>query len=242
MHSREHAPKVDDRVRIPSGEASLYGQFCPVAMAAEVLATRWTMVVLGEMLSGSTRFNEIRRGVPRMSSALLSKRLRELEHAGVLVHAEGEYILTASGHDLAPVVQGFGRWALRWVDSECSLANLDARLLMWNLRRNLRPDPMPGRRMVIEFRYLNLPESDARYWLIVAPGAPVDLCSIDPGHEIDLLVTADLRAMTSAWMGLSDFGAELRAKRIRLDGDPVLSGSFKHWIGRSGLATLDLAK
>jgi DNA-binding HxlR family transcriptional regulator len=203
-----------DQVQLPSGEASLYGQFCPIAMAAELLATRWTLVVLGEMLSGSTRFNEIRRGAPRMSSALLSKRLRELERAGVLTHRDGEYILTPSGRDLAPVVQGFGRWALKWVDADCSLANLDVRLLMWNMRRNLRPDPMPARRVVVAFHYPELPPDQGRYWLIIAPGQPVDLCSIDPGHEIDLLVTADLRAMTSAWMGLSDFDVELRANRI----------------------------
>ena len=235
MHSRETAPRLADSVHVPIGEESLYGQFCPVAMAAELLATRWTLVVLGEMLSGSTRFSEIRRGVPRMSPALLSKRLRALQQAGVLVHANGEYTLTASGHDLAPVVRAIGRWALRWVDSECSLANLDARLLMWNVRRNLRPDPVPSR-AVIEFHYAELPEDEARYWLIVAPGAPVDLCSIDPGHEVDLLVSADLRAMTSAWMGMTDFSAELRAKRIQLDGDPALSASFTRWIGRSGLA------
>jgi DNA-binding HxlR family transcriptional regulator len=236
MRSHAHAEN-HNRVHIPAGDASLYGQFCPVAMAAELLATRWTLVVLGEMLSGSTRFNEIRRGVPRMSSALLSKRLRELAAAGVLVRAGGEYVLTASGRDLAPIVQGLGRWALHWVESNCTLANLDARLLMWNMRRNLRPDPIPGRRMIVEFHYPELPEGDARYWLIVAPNAPVDLCSIDPGHEVDLLVTADLRAMTSAWMGMTNFGAELGAKRIALDGDPVLSASFRKWIGRSGLAT-----
>jgi len=93
-----------DQIQLPAGEASLYGQFCPVAMAAELLATRWTLVVLGEMLSGSTRFNEIRRGVPRMSTALLAKRLRELERAGVIAHIDGEYVLTRSGRDLAPVV------------------------------------------------------------------------------------------------------------------------------------------
>ncbi len=236
MTQREQTSSAENRVYVAAGEASFYGQFCPVAMAAELLATRWTLVVLGEMLSGSTRFNEIRRGVPRMSSALLSKRLRELEKAGVLVHADGEYILTASGRDLAPIVQGVGRWALRWVESECSLANLDARLLMWNLRRNLRPDPIPSRRVVVEFFYAGLPEGEAHYWLIVTPGAPVDLCSIDPGYEVDLLVSADLRALTSAWMGMSDFAAELRAKRIELAGDPVLSASFTRWIGRSGLA------
>jgi len=236
MKSLANPSQTEDRVQIPVGEASLYGQFCPVAMAAELLATRWTLVVLGEMLSGSTRFNEIRHGVPRMSSALLSKRLRELEQAGVLVRSGGEYILTPSGRDLAPVIRGLGRWALRWVDADCSLANLDGRLLMWNMRRNLRPHPMPGRRVVVEFRYPELSEAEQHYWLIVTPGAPVDLCSLDPGYDIDLLVTADLRAMTSAWMGMSDFAAELRAKRIELDGDPALSASFTRWIGRSGLA------
>jgi DNA-binding HxlR family transcriptional regulator len=228
-------PTPGEQLHLPSGEASLYGQFCPLAMAAELLATRWTMVVLGEMLSGSTRFNEIRHGVPRMSTALLSKRLRELEHAGVVEHRDGEYLLTASGRDLAPIIHGLGRWALRWVDSDCSLANLDVRLLMWNMRRNLRPDPMPSRRVVVEFRYPELKEA-GRYWLIIAPGQPVDLCSLDPGHEIDLLVTADLRAMTSAWMGMSDFETELGAHRIRLSGDEKLSRTFTRWIGRSGLA------
>ena len=225
-----------DQIQLPAGEASLYGQFCPIAMAAELLATRWTLVVLGEMLSGSTRFNDIRRGVPRMSPALLSKRLRELERAGVLTHADGEYALTASGRDLAPIIRGLGRWALKWVDTDCSLANLDVRLLMWNVRRNLRPDPMPARRVVVEFHYPELPSDQGRYWLIIAPDQPVDLCSIDPGFEIDLMVTADLRAMTSAWMGLSDFEAELRDQRIELDGDAKLAGSFTRWIGRSGLA------
>ena len=235
MATSNACPPDGNRIRT-SAEASIYGQFCPVAMAAELLATRWTLVVLGEMLSGSTRFNEIRRGVPRMSSALLVKRLRQLESAGVLVHAEGEYVLTRAGRDLAPIVQDLGRWALRWVDSDCSLGNLDVRLLMWNMRRNLQPDPMPARRVVVEFRYPELAANEGRFWLIVAPGSEVDLCSIDPGHEVDLLVTAELRAMTSAWMGMSTFEDELAGRRIELDGDPLLTRSFTSWVGRSGLA------
>lgn len=205
-------------------------------MAAELLATRWTLVLLGEMLSGSTRFNEIRRGVPRMSTALLSQRLRELERARVVVRQNGEYRLTPSGRDLAPIVFGLGRWALKWVDSDCSLTNLDVRLLMWNMRRNLQPDPLPARRVVVEFQYPELPSGDARYWLIIAPDQPVDLCSVDPGHEVDLLVMAGLRAMTAAWMGMSSFDEELRAGRITLDGDAALSATFTRWIGRSRLA------
>lgn len=225
-----------NRVRLASGDSSIYGQFCPMAMAAEVLGTRWTLVVLGEMLSGSTRFNDIRRGVPKMSPALLSKRLRELEQAGVIVRTAGEYLLTDSGRELAPIVQAMGRWALRWVDTECSLANLDARLLMWNIRRNLRLNEMPAKRVVVEFHYPDLPAQQCRYWLIVAPGQPVHLCSVDPVCEIDLLVTAELRAMTSAWMRMSDFAHEVEAKRIRIDGDGALAMSFSRWIGRSGLA------
>ena len=224
-------------IQLPSGESSLYGQFCPIAMASELLATRWTLVVLAEMLQGSTRFNDIRRGAPRMSTALLAKRLRELERAGIIRREAGEYRLTASGQDLAPVVQGIGRWGLRWVDSDCSLANLDVRLLMWNLRRNLRPEPMPDRRVVVEFNYPELPAAAARYWLVIAPGQPVDLCVIDPGHDVDLLVTADLRAMTSAWMGMSELTAELRDRRIELSGDERLSASFTRWIGRCSLAS-----
>jgi DNA-binding HxlR family transcriptional regulator len=239
MANGETGVTAGDSVQLPAGEASLYGQFGPVAMASELLATRWTMVVLGEMLSGSTRFNDIRRGVPRMSSALLTKRLKDLGRAGVLTHRDGEYILTPCGRDLAPIIQGLGRWALRWVDSDCSLSNLDARLLMWNMRRNIRPDPMPNRRVVVEFNFPELPEAEGDYWLIVAPGKPVDLCSLNPGLEIDLVVTSRLRALTSAWMGVSDFEAELEAKRIELDGDRDLVGTFTRWIGRSGLAAGD---
>ncbi len=134
-----------DQIEIAGGQLSLIGQFCPIAMAADLLATRWTLVVVGELLSVSTRFNDIRRGVPRLSPGLLSKRLRALQEAGVLTHKGGRYFLTPSGRDLEPIVQGLGRWALRWANSECSLANLDARLLMWNMRRNLRPWPKLAR-------------------------------------------------------------------------------------------------
>jgi DNA-binding HxlR family transcriptional regulator len=223
-------------IRTPAGQASVYGQFCPIAMAAELLATRWTLVVLSEMLSGSTRFNDIRRGVPRMSPALLSKRLRELDEAGVVERKDGEYLLTQSGRDLAPIIHSVGRWALRWVSSDCSLSNLDPRLLMWNMRRNLRTNPMPPRRVVVQFDYPELPSREGRYWLIVAPDQPVDLCSIEPGGDVDLLITASLRAMTSAWMGMSSFNDEIAAKQIRLDGDPSLVATFTQWVGQSGLA------
>ena len=180
-----------------------YGQFCPVAMASEVLSSRWTFLVVYEMLQGSTRFNEIRRGVPRISPTLLSKRLKELEIAGILVRSENgatEYRLTDSGGELAPIIEALGHWATRWIDSKCTLADLDAQLLMWNMRRKINPKPLPKRRVVIEFIYSELPPDRSRYWLIVSPWDGVDLCSVDPGFEVDLYIAADLTAMTSAWM------------------------------------------
>src|SRR3954468_4578510 len=137
-----------------------YKQFCPVAMAAELLCTRWTVVLLRELLAGSTRFNELRRGVPRMSPALLSQRLKDLEAAGVVTRltqagdpGAGEYRLTEAGQELRPIVEGFGIWGQRRIDAEVSLQHLDVQLLMWDMRRGLNVDPMPRRRSVIQFVY-----------------------------------------------------------------------------------------
>src|SRR5215510_4536136 len=125
-----------------------YQQFCPVAMAAEILCTRWTIVLLREMFAGSTRFNDLRRGVPRMSPALLSQRLKELEQAGVIERVKGdeaglyEYHLTRAGQELKPVIEGFGCWGQRWIESKVSLEHLDVQLLMWDMRRGLDTTPM----------------------------------------------------------------------------------------------------
>src|SRR5215475_8178941 len=166
-----------------------YWQFCPVAMAAEILCTRWTIVVLREMFAGSTRFNELRRGVPRMSPALLSRRLKELEEAGIIGRARtgadiGEYHLTESGRELQPLVEAFGIWGQRRIEAKLSLKHLDADLLMWDMRRSLNVTPMPTQRSVIEFVYPGLPAARRRYWLVVDPKDGVDLCKIDPGFEV----------------------------------------------------------
>src|SRR6202035_2964477 len=134
-----------------------YNQFCPVAMAAEILCTRWTIVLLRELVAGSTRFNELRRGVPRMSPALLSKRLKDLEAAGIVERSQvagdpdlHEYSLTAAGKDLRHVVEAIGEWGHRWVKTESSLESLDPNLLMWDIRRNIDTKPMPQRRSTIQ--------------------------------------------------------------------------------------------
>lgn len=220
-----------------------YKQFCPVAMAAEVLCTRWTVVLLRELIAGSSRFNELRRGVPRMSPALLSKRLGELQAAGVVARerlAEAPeidaYRLTQAGRDLQPVIEAIGMWGQKWVETEPSLENLDPELLMWDMRRNLDTRPVPRRRCVIEFIYPELPEAQRRWWLIVEPDRSVDLCHIDPGFDVDLYATTDLRTMTEIWMGLRSVRDAVEREALLLVGASELMRSMQTWLGLSPFA------
>lgn len=218
-----------------------YRQFCPVAMAAEVLCTRWTVVLLRELLAGSTRFNDLRRGVPRMSPALLSQRLRELQAAGVVARvttASGpaEYHLTEAGRELGPIIEAFGVWGQRRVKAEVSLQNLDASLLMWDMRRGLDTTPMPPRRSVVQFLFADLPASQRSFWLIVEPGAGVDLCSTEPGFDVDLYVGVDLRTMTAIWMGHDTVRRALDEERMTLTGDDALAAKMQIWLGLSPFA------
>src|SRR4051812_2178782 len=211
-------------------------------MAAEILCTRWTMVLLRELVAGSTRFNELRRGVPRMSPALLSQRLKELELAGILTRTSGsergifEYQLTAAGRELGPIVNAFGVWGQRRIESHLSLQHLDAQLLMWDMRRNLNTSPMPAKRSVIQFSYPELPAAQRSWWLIVDPEESVDLCSIDPGFDVDLYVSVDLRTMTAIWMGLHTVRAAVADRRMILTGNRQLSAAMQNWLGLSPFA------
>jgi DNA-binding HxlR family transcriptional regulator len=220
-----------------------YRQFCPVAMAAEVLCTRWTVVLLRELVAGSSRFNELRRGVPRMSPALLSRRLKDLEAAGIVAREASrsesgafEYRLTASGRELGPIVEAFGIWGQRRIEADLSLQHLDVQLLMWDMRRNLNPTPMPQGRKIIHFIYPELPATQRSWWLVVDPKDGVDLCSVDPGFDVDLYVSVDLRTMTAIWMGLDTVRAAVANKRMILTGDRRIASAMQTWLGLSPFA------
>jgi DNA-binding HxlR family transcriptional regulator len=220
-----------------------YGQFCPVAMASEVLCRRWTLVLLRELTAGSTRFNDLRRGLPRMSPALLSQRLKELEEAGVVMRrpAPGEptvleYRLTEAGEDLRPLIEAVGFWGQRWVSAELSLQNLDVSLLMWDMRRNLDPGLLPKGRWVIQFSYDDLPASRRSWWLLVGTEAGVELCAVDPGRDVDLYVVTDLRTMTAIWMGVDRVSAARADGRLLLTGERRLADSMQSWLGLSPFA------
>jgi DNA-binding HxlR family transcriptional regulator len=223
-----------------------YGQFCPVAQAAEVLTERWTLLVLRELLMGSTRFNEIQRGVPRMSSSLLSKRLRELERSDLLTREplQGErgyaYRLTAAGEALGPLVVSLGTWSRDWLKREISAEQADPALLMWDLRRSVRLDRLPQERVGVFFRFRDAEEGKRAWWL-VAEEENADLCFSDPGFAIDLQVDAETRAMAEVWVGKQELGTAMRAKKVRVTGPDHLVRSLPEWLGFSTFAYPDPA-
>ena len=228
---------MDDQAKLGS-----YGQFCPVAMAAEIICSRWTALVLRELLCGTTRFNDLRRGLPLMSPTLLSKRLKELAEAGIIaVTPTGqrgmvEYRLTEAGEDLRGVVMSLGIWGQRWVESSLSLKNLDPSLLMWDMRRSLSLSSFPDRRCTVKFTYPELSGGRKYWWLVIEDGT-VDLCAVDPGYEVDLYVRGPLRNMTAVWMGISTLKAEIEARNIELTGDKALARSMHQWLGLSPFAS-----
>lgn len=211
-----------------------YLSFCPVAKACEVLEPRWTMLVLCEILQGATRFNEIHRGVPAMSPSLLSKRLKEMERNGLLTRsvrgAEISYLVTPMGEELRPVVFALGKWAHRNVDREVTMEHLDARLLMWNVRRKADVALMPpARQWVIHFKFPELPAEDRDFWLVAKRGSPTDLCTVDPGQDVDLFVHTSLRTMTSVFLGYTKLSGEVDRGHVQLTGERRLAATMRDW-------------
>jgi DNA-binding HxlR family transcriptional regulator len=210
-----------------------YGQFCPVSKAAEVICQRWTPLILRELLVGSTRFNEIRRGVPTCSPALLSKRLKELESAGVIErNPHGtSYTLTEAGRELFPLIQALGEWGQRWVRSDYGPDELDPGLLMWDVRRFLQPGGIGEGRVVVQFVFPSMPARRRYYWLVDS-GDDVDLCFTDPGMEVDVQIKADLRTLTQVWMGDAHFEEALRTGQIEVLGPRPLTRGLSDWFGQ----------
>jgi DNA-binding HxlR family transcriptional regulator len=217
-----------------------YGQFCPVAKAAEVLTTRWTPLILRELISGSRRFNEIHRGVPLMSRALLSQRLKDLERVGV-IHRVGklgaqsvEYRLTRSGEELEPIITAMGEWGRKWVESALEDDDWDAGVLMWDMRRRIDVMALPGGRAVVRFEYTDAPD-EVRMWWVVMDGDGVDLCQTDPGRNVDLYVTTTVRILARVWIGNDRLSRAIAADEIELIGDENLRASIGRWLKLSAL-------
>lgn len=224
-----------------------YGQFCPVALGAELFAERWTPLILRELLLGSRRFSEVRNGLPRMSRNLLVRRLAALEQAGLLERnprANGrgyDYQLTAAGEELRPVVVALGAWGYKWAARDLRPENLDAGLLMWFLRRRVTAEYLPAGRTVVRFDFSQggrrsfwLGEQQSFWLLLERP--EVELCYADPGFEVDLVVRADVAALTRVYLGQMSVSEALRQGLVELYGPRELCRGFRKWLGISPFA------
>lgn len=221
-----------------------YGQFCPVAQALEVIGERWTLLVVRELLCGSTRFSEIARGVPLMSRSMLVQRLRSLEDAGIVRRkalGSGKnliYELTQAGQELRPIVEGCGNWGQRWARRKLSADNLDAGLLMWDIRRNLDETALPSDETVVEFFLRGAGRGQRRFWLHIEPTGS-ELCLKHPGFDVDLTVRANLREFTKVWLGDLTLAQALRDGSIELEGPTPLKRAFPGWLRLSIFAPVE---
>lgn len=224
---------------------SCYPKFCPVVMAASLLEPRWTMPLLCELWSGSTRFNQIQRGVPGMSPGLLSKRLKEMETNGLVQRSSAdrlghaEYFTTPLADEVKPLIFGLGDWAHRNIDSTVSLQHTDARHLMWKIRGKIDLLQLPKKKCVIQFILKKTPDQTDNYWLVAKPGEETDLCYIDPKFEVDMYVLCDLATLTSAWMGYSTFEEEIENDRISLIGNELMARTLSKWLKKSRFADVE---
>lgn len=223
-----------------SRASKTYGQYCPLALATELLCRRWTILVVSRLIDGCTTFNDIHQGVPKISPSLLSTRLTELEHAGLLNRKKRKgqirhsYELTEAGRDLEDIVDQLAIWGQHWArDNE--MEDLDLGFLAWSMHLRIDSDAMPPGRTVMQFEFSGAPTDFRRFWLINTD-RKVDMCLKDPGFETDLLITADLRRFVESWRGFRDLREEIRSSRIRLTGQKELKKAFPNWLLLSGLA------
>jgi DNA-binding HxlR family transcriptional regulator len=216
-----------------------YGQFCTVARGAEALCERWTPLVIRELMCGSRRFNEIHRGVPRMSTSLLAQRLRHLEAIGCVRRVPAgrtqEYELTAAGEELRPIVLALGHWGARWIGSRLQEHQLDAGFLMWDIRRFARVEQFPPRPVVIEFAFTDARTGEGRWWLVVEQGM-ADLCRDDPGRDTTLHVESTVRALTEVWTGDRTPAEVQAARELKVRGPQADARRLWDWLGRSAFA------
>lgn len=217
-----------------------YGQFCAVAKAMELLDERWTLLVVRELLAGSTHFNELRRGNPKMSPALLSKRLRSLERAGVIERmseaGRGYYRLTRSGQELRPVVEALGVWGSRWI-GELGESDLDPHLLMWDMKRTIPVERWPRERTVVAIRFTDVDPQAARWWICVADGA-ADVCDYDPGYEVTAWVWGTLRTLVEIWRGDRSWPSAIASDDVQIDGVGPAQEALPTWLSQSHLAAV----
>ena len=212
-----------------------YGQFCPVAKATEVIGEKWTLLILRELLLGTCRFNDFQRALSRISPTLLTKRLKQLERRGVILRKKisgqkgYEYRLTAAGKELAPLIETLAVWGMRWARGQMSDDELDVEFLMWDLQRRLQTEHLPAGETVICFVFDELEQF--KHWWVVVYDDSVDLCTEDPGKEVDLYINSTVRTLVEVWEGDIGLNEAVDDGRIKAHGVRALERSMSDWLG-----------
>lgn len=219
---------------------STYGQFCPIALGAEIFAERWTPLIVRELLLGARRFCDIQRGVPRISRNLLTQRLESLQGSGIIerLATDGgqrhEYRLTVAGRELGAVLEALGTWGYRWASKDLTNKDLDPGFLMWVLRRSFRVDALPDERVVLLFQFRR--HKGQFFWLVLQR-PDVDLCVFDPGYEVNLEIDAEVEALARVYLGRASLRQLMRSGEVEVHGAPRYRNALPNWLGVTHFAT-----
>jgi DNA-binding HxlR family transcriptional regulator len=211
-----------------------YGQFCPIAKATEILAEKWTFLVVRELLMGSRRYNELQRGLNQISPTMLSKRLDSLADYGLVLKKKipsqkgFEYYPTKSCTELLPIIKLMGEWGMRWAKSNLREKDYDVELLMLYLQRSINPENLVGDETVIQFRFSDI--KDYPVWWMVVQGSDVDLCVNDPGKDVDIYFTTTVKTMVDVWMGWSTYRKAIASDELKLVGPKTLINDVSAWM------------
>jgi DNA-binding HxlR family transcriptional regulator len=218
-----------------------YGMICPITRACDVLEPRWTIPILVSLWAGETRFNDLRRSIGSISPGLLSRRLKEMEEKGLVTRIEDraagsvDYIRTDLAIALEPVLDGLAKWAQQGLEAEFALCTAKASVLMWKIRRLFNQDALPKRRVVLRFHFNEDLPNDT-YWAVISPDAPVEICTLIPGFDIDLFIETTTVSLLGIVLGRTTVARELELGTLFLSGDSVLARTMDRWLSRSAYA------
>lgn len=218
-----------------------YGQFCPIAKACEILCERWTLLIIRELLCGSTRFNELQRGLSGISPTLLTRRLAQLTDAEVIFRRKvqgqrrEEYYLTPAGRELTPIVMGLGDWGQKWARSRMEDDELDIELLMLEFYRHLDLEQLPGGKVVAHFAFPEL-KTYPHWWVVIDSNEDRELCVAHPGRDTDVTIRSDARTMCRIWAGELTLAEAKKSGCCVTEGLPVYTRSVSQWLRPGPLA------
>ena len=221
------------------------GSLCPSVKAADIIGDKWVLLILRELMLGSTRYNDFQRALPRISPTILSKRLKQLEANGLIIKkaAPGQkasnYLLTRSGRELAPIIEQMATWGLRWARRRMSEEDFEVGGFMWDFHRTLKVDELPDGEVVF---CVNFPDQEQhKTWWVVVSEKVVDLCTEDPGKDVDLFITGELPKLAEVWMGDTELSAATKSGDVMLTGASYLSNCASQWFPRSRYAGVKAA-